>query len=35
MKIGQAADVPLTVVAVLISASLLSAQDQPMGDVAR
>jgi hypothetical protein len=35
MKIGQAAGVPLTVVAVLISASLSSAQDQSMGDVAR
>jgi len=35
MKIGQAAGVPLTLVAVLISASLLSAQDQPLGDAAR
>jgi hypothetical protein len=35
MKIGQVAGVPLTVAAVLISASLLSAQDQPLGDAAR
>jgi len=34
MKIGQASGIPLTLAAVLISASLLSAQVEPMGNMA-